>query len=143
MGKSSDTAIEKGDIRTSSANVLLWMLCLTSIGFSAYTSLSQTYLEDRIRQFSQINDRVSIIEAQLQTLPQQWLDRATDPIFTEPKEYDNIANVVRKLSAEVTGMSRLRRDVTHLKMKRGERQTQAGECQCPPGIYIRFVTLHR
>lgn len=138
MGKSSDT-IDKVDVRTSTTNVLLWMMCLTSLGFSAYNSFNQTYFEDRIRQLRLLTDRVSVLEAQMQALPPQWLDRVTvtDATLKEPEEYENIANVVRRLSVQVSGIPRLRRDVSHLKMRRGERQAQqGGECMCPPGTLL-------
>lgn len=139
MGKSNSDTIDKVDVRPSTTNVLLWMMCLTSLGFSAYTSFNQTYFEDRIRHLRLLNDRVSVLEAQIQALPQQWLDRVTvtDATLTEPEEYENIANVVRRLSAQVSGIPRLRRDVSHLKMKRGERQAQqASDCMCPAGITL-------
>lgn len=141
MGKLTDVT-EKGDARTSSMNVLLWVLCAASLGFSAYTSFNQTYLEDRIRHFRLLGDRVSVLEARLQSIPIQMTDQRTmtgdTSVIADPEEYDNIANVVRKLSAQVSGISRLRRDVSHLKMRRGERQAaiqQTSECMCPPGIY--------
>lgn len=53
-------------------------------------------------------------------------------------EYEDMKSVVRKLSLQVEGIQRLRRDVSHLKLTRQERQTaieQSPEdmCSCPPG----------
>lgn len=150
MGKSNDTVgIEKGDNRTttttttastkpsttSPTNILLWLLCLASLAFSAYTSLGQTYFEDRIRHIRLLNDRVSILEARIQALPEQWLDRVTvaDATLKEPEDVESIATVIRRLSAQVSGMSRIRRDVSNLKSRRQTASQQTGECMCPPG----------
>lgn len=53
-------------------------------------------------------------------------------------EYEDMKSVVRKLSLQVEGIQRLRRDVSHLKLTRQQRQTaieQSPEdmCSCPPG----------
>lgn len=53
-------------------------------------------------------------------------------------EYEDMKSVVRKLSLQVEGIQRLRRDVSHLKLTRQQRQTaieQSPEdmCSCPQG----------
>lgn len=56
------------------------------------------------------------------------------------EEFEDMKSVVRKLSLQVEGIQRLRRDVSHLKLTRQQRQTaieQSPEdmsmCSCPPG----------
>ena len=56
----------------------------------------------------------------------------------EEEEYEDMKSVVRQLSLQVQGIQRLRRDVSHLKLTRQQRQTaieQSPEdmCSCPPG----------
>lgn len=64
-----------------------------------------------------------------------------DGSSTEEEEYEDMKSVVRKLSLQVEGIQRLRRDVSHLKLTRQQRQTaieQSPEdmCTCPPGKLI-------
>lgn len=140
-------------------NVLIYMLCVTSLGFSVYTSVHQTQLEDRIREFHQFDDRISVLEAKLRLLPMQFLQSlSTLPSTTTSDDFismdttnqstisnlddtDDVSNefshILRKLSVQMSGIQRLRRDVTYLKAsRRGERQAsvqQSSECMCPPG----------
>lgn len=121
----------------SAANVLLWVLCLASLAFSAYTSLGQAYIENRIRHIRVLNDRVSMLEAQIHALPAAWLQRGADATsqLKDPEDLESVADVMRRLSAQVSGISRLRRDVSQLKTsKRNERQAgESGQCMCPAG----------
>lgn len=169
------------------ANVLIYMLCVTSLGFSVYTSLCHSQLENRIRNFHRLDERISVLEAKLRIFPIQFLqslaslpsapsspssslsslsnnatvntealtpeaaaaaapstlnddenddddDEIGDGSFASADEF---ANIVRKLSVQMSGIQRLRRDVTYLKAsRRGERQAsvqQTSECMCPPG----------
>lgn len=120
----------------STTNVLLWLLCLASLAFSVYTSLGQTYFENRIRHLRQLDDRVSMLEAQIKSLPAVWLDRIVDTPLKDPEEMESVADVMRRLSEQVSGISRLRRDVSQLKSRRNERQTNgdiSNGCMCPAG----------
>lgn len=159
------------------ANVLIYMLCVTSLGFSVYTSLCHSQLENRIRNFHRLDERISTLEAKLRIFPIQFLqslatlpsaasaslpadngtlsaDAAAAATATVPSTLndddviadgnfasaDEFANIVRKLSVQISGIQRLRRDVTYLKAsRRGERQAsvqQTSECMCPPGKLI-------
>lgn len=61
----------------------------------------------------------------------------------ETSNTDQISHVLQKLSLQLSGMQRLRRDVTHLKAsRRGERQASVqpnSECMCPAGKF--FILL--
>lgn len=151
-------------------NVLIYMLCVISMGFSVYTSLCQTQIENRIRHFHHLDDRISVLEAKLRIFPIQFLQSlATLPSTTlsasspssststslptnnnvtsetlstsswDDTAADGFSNIVRKLSLQISGIQRLRRDVTYLKAsRRGERQASVqtnSECTCPPGKY--------
>lgn len=164
------------------ANVLIYMLCVTSLGFSVYTSLCHSQLENRIRNFHRLDERISTLEAKLRIFPIQFLqslatlpsaassslpaDNGTlsadaltseaaaaaaaavpstlndDDVIADGQfaSADEFANIVRKLSVQISGIQRLRRDVTYLKAsRRGERQAsvqQTSECMCPPGKFI-------
>lgn len=161
------------------ANVLIYVFCVTSLGFSVYTSLCHSQLETRIRNFQRLDERISVLEAKLRIFPIQFLqslatlpsasvattstDNGTDTVDALMPEAaatitstasilndgddaiaadsfasaDEFANIVRKLSVQISGIQRLRRDVTYLKAsRRGERQAsvqQTSECMCPAG----------
>lgn len=168
----------------SGANVLIYVFCVTSLGFSVYTSMCHSQLETRIRNFQRLDERISVLEAKLRIFPIQFLQSlATLPSASSSTSADNgtvsvdaltpeaasavtssstlndhdvddddddgaiagdslasadeFANIVRKLSVQISGIQRLRRDVTYLKAsRRGERQAsvqQTSECMCPPG----------
>lgn len=97
------------------------------MGTSFYANFRMSILEDRVRDINHLDDRLTVVEAKLQTLQPS--------AFMEPP-FENVASVVRKLSLEVAGIQRLRRDVSHLKVTRQQRQTaiqQTPDCVCPPG----------
>lgn len=130
MGKSSSLISESGGSR-SLVNFILYTLCVTSLGFSVYTSFRQSHLEDRVRHMRHLDDRITILEAKLQNSQYSPPGAAASAEFT-----DVAANVMRKLSLQVAGIQRLRRDVSHLQVARRERQAsiqQSPECVCPPG----------
>lgn len=153
----------------STVNIIMYVLCATSVGLSVYTSYCQTHFEDRIRHLRHLNDRVMILEAKLQShLLQPHLSTqatrtttTTAPFLsttittaTATQMVDGgaagaagsgggggggvgveFSNLVNKLSYQVSGIERLRRDVSYLQ-RRGERQAsvqQSPECVCPPG----------
>lgn len=165
----------------SGATILIYVFCVTSLGFSVYTSMCHSQLETRIRNFQRLDERISVLEAKLRIFPIQFLQSlATLPSASSSTTADNgtasvdaltpeaasavtssstlndhdddddgaiagdslasadeFANIVRKLSVQISGIQRLRRDVTYLKAtRRGERQAsvqQTSECMCPPG----------
>lgn len=133
----------------SLVNFILYTLCVTSLGFSVYTSFRQSHLEDRVRHMRHLDDRITILEAKIhhqqqqkQQLQQQQLQQQQQQTvsFSQPAtaEFTDVANVMRKLSLQVAGIQRLRRDVSHLQVARRERQAsiqQSPECVCPPGMF--------
>lgn len=142
-------------------NTLIYILFITSLGFSVYTYLRQAQYEDRIRQIHLLDERISMLEGKLRLFPIQFLnslatssttsqstlDSSTQDVMTSETESnaDDIntsnkpfAHVLQKLSLQLSGIQRLRRDVSHLKAsKRNERQASVqqtiSECTCPPG----------
>lgn len=135
-------------------NLVFYVLCLTSLGASFYLNFRQTYLEERLRHFHHLDDRLSRVESKLQSFHSQspgfhsHRRKHANFFSTTEKEFDDellasgedsfqdVASVVRKLSLEVEGIQRLRRDVSHLKLTRQQRQTaiqQSPDCSCPPG----------
>lgn len=159
---------------SKSINVMIYVLCITSLVFSAYTSFNQTYLEHRIRQLQQLDDRITVLEKKLRIFPNQFLESlATTSIPLSPsspssssiqsaiddaeisnstittESYDEFSNIVRKLSLQLSGIHRLRRDVSHLQAssRRGARQTSvqqsSSDCTCPPGKYYSINCTFR
>lgn len=180
-GKNKTESLEKNHPSGRGVNFILYLMCFTSLGFSAYTSLCHSQLEDRIRHISHLDERVSVLEAKLRKFPIQFLQTlpsttsspptddddgdddddimqivnrtvqddngmtGSDAATTEPLASMEFANVVRQLSEHMSGIQRLRRDVSHLKAsRRGERQASISpptECMCPPGKKTTLFSL--
>lgn len=167
MGKSSkttDSEMPSSDdngngIGIPFVNFLLYVLCVTSLGTSVYLNYRQTHLEDRVHHLRHLDDRITILEAKFNSLPRQTsrvsdsnsvvvdrgggggVDINGDVVVggdvSQDEEFTDVANVVRKLSLQVAGIQRLRRDVSHLQLsRRTQRQAsiqQSPECVCPAG----------
>jgi len=124
-----------GSHSISLVSLVLYVLCITSLGASVYSNFRQSHIEDRLRHLRHLDDRVSMLEAKLQTIevPADFVDGTS-------AEFSDVANVVRKLSLQVAGIQRLRRDVSHLQVSRREQrqasisQSVSPECVCPPGL---------
>lgn len=142
-------------------NISVCILLLISMGFSTYTFVYQMQYEDRMRQLHLLNERISTIEQIIQSnqfssflstqsantpssqMLQTMTKNATTATVTATISADIVANehnlsqVMQKMSAELSSIQRLRRDVTHLKaFRRGKRQASVQpttECMCPPG----------
>lgn len=138
-------------------NISVCILLLISMGFSTYTFVYQMQYEDRMRQLHLLNERISTIEQiihsnqfssflstqsantpssqMLQTIAEN-ATTATITADTAANEH-NLSQIMQKMSAELSSIQRLRRDVTHLKaFRRGKRQAPnqpTSECMCPPG----------
>lgn len=145
----------------TSGNILVYIILIVSLSFSAYTFLRQTHFENRIRHFQSLDKRIAIIEDKLRLFPLAFINSlaktatiATTPDPAAPDidliaddtstvtdtNADNgdeqFAHILQKLSLQVSGIQRLRRDVSHLKAsRRGERQASVHptDCSCPPG----------
>ncbi len=102
------------------------------MGFSIFIYLRQSQLEDRVRYLRHLEDRMTTLEARLQgDVPVSYLKTST------ADEFADIASDMRKLSLQVSGIQRLRRDVSQLQIGRRERQVsvqQSNDCGCPPGM---------
>lgn len=144
--KTCKTPEQGGSIKF--VNFLLYIICVTSLGASVYLNFRQTHLEDRIRHLRHIDDRVTVLEAKLQNIIQPFAQKltATSSATSTGDEFTDVANVVRKLSLQVAGIQRLRRDVSHLQFtRRSNRQAsvqQSPECVCPAGKEIFIIFLH-
>lgn len=127
---------KKGDGRISFVNFVVIVLCISSLGASIYSNFRQSHIEDRIRHLRHLDDRISMMEAKLSAASgvSQYQQSAS---LGSAEEFSDVANVVRKLSLQVAGIQRLRRDVSHLQLtRRANRQAsiqQSPECVCPPG----------
>lgn len=155
----------------NSGNVLVYILLIVSLSFSAYTFLQQTHYDNRIRNYQSLDKRISIIEDKLRlfplafinslaktvsaatattqsdlnadsTVPENDLNVTDEDSFstirtdTDDVDEQKFAHILQKLSLQVSGIQRLRRDVSHLKAsRRGERQASVHptDCSCPPG----------
>lgn len=138
-------------------NISVYVLLLISMGFLTYTFVYQMQYEDRMRQLHLLNERISTIEQIIQsnqfssflstqsanTPSSQMLQTiaknsttATISANTAANEH-NLSQMMEKMSAELSNIQRLRRDITHLKaFRRGKRQASnqpTSECMCPPG----------
>lgn len=175
--KSGGTSEHWGHVTV--VNVVFYILCVAAIGCSVYLNYRQSFLEERLRYMHHLDERLTHVEARLESVFQQLplapaqlrqprgvhhrrrVSPAINGFFSttekefhasstlalsgseevdsdESVEFEDMKSVVRKLSLEVQGMQRLRRDVSHLKLTRQQRQTaieQSPEdiCSCPPG----------
>lgn len=168
---------ERSSITNHSGNILIYLILFVSLSFSAYTFLRQTHYENRIQYLQTLDQRISVLEDKLRIFPLAFLnslaksttmstttttttptspeDRAKDSTVAEidlitddASNDEQFAHILQKLSLEVSGIRRLRRDVSHLKAsRRGERQASVhpADCSCPPGnnnsMYCLTVVL--
>lgn len=128
-------------------NLVLCVMCISSLGLSLYVNFRQTHFEDRLRHLRHIEERINFIEAKLQNLPSSSSSSYSQfpQSLSTAADFSNVANVVRKLSLQVEGIQRLRRDVSHLQMTRRQRQAStvqsSQECICPPGVFnVQFFS---
>jgi hypothetical protein len=151
------------DTPFSLTNFIVCLFCASSLAASIYSHFRQSALEERFTHFRHLDDRLSIVETNLETLRRQYNSRwsASSGEFGTPHVVDDddddgdggggvgglegrsvdLSNVVRKLEMQVAGIQRLKRDVSHLKLTRRE-QRQASvqpsfaspdSCSCPAG----------
>lgn len=133
MDKPTITPDNRGSPTYTFVNILFYTLCITSLGFSIFIYLRQSQFEDRVRYLRHLEDRMTTLEARLQSdVPLSYLKTSSS------NEFADIASDMRKLSLQVSGIQRLRRDVSHLQIGRRERQVsvqQSNDCGCPPGEF--------
>lgn len=141
MGKTNEEYPEKVGSRAFT-NILLYLVCITSLCISIYTNFHHSHLEDILKNFQHMDDRIHILEAKLKTitLPQSFtpttLPASSAASTATPSDYLDLGNVMQKISLQVAGIDRLRRDVSHLQLSRRERQAsiqQSPDCVCQPG----------
>lgn len=182
--KSGGTSEHWGHVTV--VNVVFYILCVAAIGCSVYLNYRQSFLEERLRYMHHLDERLTHVEARLESVFQQLplapaqlqqqqqprvhhrrrVSPAINGFFSttekefhasstlalsgseevdsdESVEFEDMKSVVRKLSLEVQGMQRLRRDVSHLKLTRQQRQTAIEQspdiCSCPPGEWFIVV----
>ena len=119
-------------------NCFLYVLCVSSLGFSVFTSFRQSQLEDRLKYMRHLDNRILILEEKLHA--------STDTSHSSGNSGNSASTdgVVQQLALQMVGLDRLKRDVSHLQIMRQERQAsiqQSPDCGCPPGkplyLYIR------
>ncbi|XP_055591302.1 collagen alpha chain CG42342-like [Uranotaenia lowii] len=149
VGKPDSELAASGSTSASSfISYLFYLLCITSLGATIYGNIRQTQLEGRLVSLVNIEERLSLLESQLNDVKQYGKVRRVVLFGAnvgdgEPEEPTNevvdhseqsISDVVRKISAQIAELPRIRRDVSALKLSRTTRQAPAdGECNCPPG----------
>lgn len=88
-----------------------------------------------MRHIHHLDDRISVLEAKLLSVQFPLSGEAVTSA-----EYSDVTNVMRRLSLQVAGIQRLRRDVSHLQVSRRERQDSVqhipDQCSCPAGMFI-------
>lgn len=139
MGTQVNNPVKEGSTR-SFTNILLYILCITSLGFSVYNNVRQSDLEDRTRHIRYLDDRITIMETKMENFNLQYSQAGKGyTLSNEQPAPPDIENIIRKMSLEVAGIGRLRRDVSTLQISRQERQAsiqQSPDCICQPGIYF-------
>lgn len=142
----------------SGVNIFVYILFFTSMGFSTYTFIQQMQYEDRIRKLQQLDDRISKVEEKLNYFPHIRTEQtninsqiaqplfennaSSNETFNSGVHNDELSHILQKLSIELSGIQRIRRDVKHLQsFRRGKRQTvqQTTECMCPPGMFYVLI----
>lgn len=128
---------------TPSTNIVLFILCIISLALSAHTTMNQYYYEQRLGALRTIDQRMDALESRATLLPReilQLLAADTDGLteaqahaLNESQPGENLTGMLSRLSAQMSGLSRLRRDVSQLKTRRNQRQASGAECSCPAG----------
>lgn len=135
----------------SLVNLLIYAICILSLSISLYLSYRQHELASNVKSLMYLDNKVARIEIDLDDLIQKT-NRLTkrDSIIAnddqdDDDDFDNDENenggddFVNKMPVQhVFGeLSRLKRDISTLKMARRQRQTGAQSpnenCLCPPG----------
>uniref|UniRef100_A0A182NLC1 Uncharacterized protein n=1 Tax=Anopheles dirus TaxID=7168 RepID=A0A182NLC1_9DIPT len=123
-------------------NYLFYLMCITALGATVYTNLRQSYVEDKLSSLVSIEERLSLVEAQVSdvyrriTLRKVELAAAAAAAATGTVDdgEETMSDVVRKISHQIAELPRMRRDLSALKVSRKDRQAavQGNECMCPP-----------
>uniref|UniRef100_A0A182T5Q1 Uncharacterized protein n=1 Tax=Anopheles maculatus TaxID=74869 RepID=A0A182T5Q1_9DIPT len=126
-------------------NYLFYLMCITALGATVYSNMRQTYVEDKLSSLVSIEDRLSLLEAQVSdvyrriTLRKMDVAAAVATGIVEQAEEETMSDVVRKISHQIAELPRMRRDLSALKVSRKDRQAavqQTGnECLCPAGPF--------
>uniref|UniRef100_A0A182YGN5 Uncharacterized protein n=1 Tax=Anopheles stephensi TaxID=30069 RepID=A0A182YGN5_ANOST len=125
-------------------NYLFYLMCITALGATVYSNLRQTYVEDKLSSLVSIEDRLSLLEAQVsdvyRRITLRKMDAAVATGIVEQAEEESMSDVVRKISHQIAELPRMRRDLSALKVSRKDRQAavqQTGtECLCPAGRFL-------
>uniref|UniRef100_A0A182P6S7 Uncharacterized protein n=1 Tax=Anopheles epiroticus TaxID=199890 RepID=A0A182P6S7_9DIPT len=143
--KPSDGMAAHAPTAHSLINYLFYLMCIAALGATVYANLRTSYVEDKLSSLVSIEERLSLVEAQVSDVYRRITLRRMDgsaPVQEEEEE-ESMSEVVRKISHQIAELPRMRRDLSALKVSRKDRQAavqQTGnECMCPPG---RSMELH-
>jgi hypothetical protein len=133
------------DTPFSLTNFIVYLFCASSLAASIYSHFRQSVLEERFTHFRHLDDRITIVETNLESLRRHFNSRwsgsndemgatAERPLVIDDDDDDDeggggggvrsmdLTNVVRKLEMQVAGIQRLKRDVSHMKLTRREQR---------------------
>lgn len=129
----------------SIGNLLMWFMCVAAFALSAYTHLQQGHIETRLRHIANLDERLAVVEQMMDgrlPLPPAFANAppGTWGTFdsTSSTSDDFPGDVLQKITLNLAGMQRMRRDVSHLQLTRHERQAsiqQSPDCVCQPGMF--------
>lgn len=148
-------------------NLLIYAICILSLSISLYLSYRHHELEINVKSLMYLENKVMRLESDLDELRQKTnrvvINQNRDSIIgvdddaASSSSNDDDLSYATKLPPHVFGeITRLKRDVSNLKMARQRQQRQSGaqspneNCMCPPGeslycieglenIFIRYV----
>lgn len=150
----------------SLVNLLLYVICILSLSISLYLSYRHHELASNVKSLMYLDNKVARIEIDLDELIRKTNNRLAtvnegikrDSIFSDDDNNDeddddddenddggtSKVDFVSKIPVHVFGeLSRLKRDVSNLKMARRQRQTGGAQspnenCLCPPGESLYY-----
>lgn len=139
-------------------NLLIYAICILSLSISLFLSYRHHELELNVKSLMYLEHKVMRIESDLDDLIHKTnrivINQNRDSIIGVDDDLasssnDDDSNYTNKLHPHVFGeITRLKRDVSNLKMVRQRQQRQTGaqspneSCLCPPGkSLLKFIVL--
>lgn len=136
----------------SLVNLLIYVICILSLSISLYLSYRHHELASNVKSLMYLDNKVARIEIDLNDLIQKTnrLQARRDSIITDTDDDDDdndedgedFVNTNMPVHHVFGELSRLKRDVSNLKIARRQRQTGAQSpnenCLCPPGESLDF-----
>jgi hypothetical protein len=137
-------------------NLLIYTTCILSLSISLYLSYRHHELEINVKSLMYLEHKVMRLESDLDELRQKTnrmvINPNRDSIIgvdddaASSSSNDDDSSYANKLPPHVFGeITRLKRDVSNLKMARQRQQRQTGaqspneNCLCPPGESLKIV----